>query len=162
MNKTILFCVSLVQIGPPSFYAPESVVRIAKTRIVEQLNKNYGIEGVFDSDRCSDISNYELFSEGIRLKASPSTWSANLFISYQDLLDGQKINFPLNEDLKNKVQLTGSATPEKKFSSAPTLWIAAIGIGVIAAYLYTSRTSSKQETPQPPVAITPVGVVRSF
>lgn len=164
MKSKFVLCLSFIQIGGPSFYAPQSVIHLAKNQISEQLQKDYGIEGVFDSDRCADTTNYELFADGIRLNASPTAWSANTFLNYQDLLEGQKINFPIREEFKNKFLAEKTNTAGPSHSRGASMWIAALGVGLLGGCLYYLNTQQSTPQPQTPVikTIVPVGVVRSF
>lgn len=149
MKPKYLFCISIIQTGALNFSAPESVVNLSKKRIVEQLSKNYQIDARFDSATCEENTSYEVFSEGIRLGKSEKTFHSNMFFNYQDLIEGQKINFAINSD---RAVDSNQASVNYEGDSAPSRWptITVIGIGLLgAAFIYSKSHSPNESSPSP-------------
>lgn len=161
--KRFVLCISFIQVGTPTLSTPDAVLRLAKTRIAEQLQKNYAVEAAFDSDRCREKVSYEVFAEGLRLSSTGKLWKAPLYLGFQELLDGQKINFPLaleaSENRERSSFESRSTASLSDRSKKMLIWGTAIGLGTLGTYYYLkNHNAHSRPQPQP----TQFGFAKTF
>jgi len=139
MKTKLVFCISLAQVSPASLSVPDAIIQLSKRRIEEQYSKSQHTPLQFDSSHCDLKGEYQTMSDGILLQLPDENSNQKVFVSYQEIMDGNKIPFPKLQPGTSKLPEQTARSQNYNKAILGGLTLLAVG-GAIVLYKKNRRT----------------------